>query len=156
MKVKVIEDAMVLLPNKEHQNFTEGNEVIEKNTILNGNVRYVQGMRRGEPFTYKVFITKNKKIIYLNKIIPMETTEITLGADSGQTPTRVDIPSTSNFGWRPVLGAVIGVGAAHYYAKKKGYAGTKYSVHLLIGGVAGWAIGKYIQSQGLVKVKPSK
>ena len=65
MRVKVIEDANVLIPNDEHKNFVENGDVIEKNTELVGNKKRITGLRRGKPFTYKLFITKNNQILYL-------------------------------------------------------------------------------------------
>lgn len=156
MKAIVIQDAPILIPNKEHKNFTESNKAIEEGTIIYGNIKEISGLRKGEPFVYKLFITNQKQIIYLNKIKPMERTEVTLGADSSQTPTLVKLPSVSNLGMRPILGTVVGVALAFYYSKKKGFTGQKKMIHLAIGGVAGFAIGKYLQSQRDVKVKPSK
>ena len=67
MQVLTTEDAKVLVPNKEHQNFTATDLVIPSGTTLKGEVKYVDGMRRGEPFKYKLFKTENSQFIYLNK-----------------------------------------------------------------------------------------
>ena len=42
----IIEDAAVLIPNKEHINFTEGKETIKKGTQVSGTVQKVAGLRR--------------------------------------------------------------------------------------------------------------
>jgi hypothetical protein len=81
MQVQTIENANILKPNPDHKNFVETGEVIPKGTLLEGNEKYISGLRRGEAFTYKLFITKDKKIIYFNKIQPMANVEVTLGAD---------------------------------------------------------------------------
>ena len=57
-----IEDAPVLIPNEDHQNFTQGKDVIKKNTQVSGDVQIVSGLRRGEPFTYRLFLTSNNKL----------------------------------------------------------------------------------------------
>ena len=46
MKVEIIEDANVLIPNKEHENFTEGKEVLKRGTIINGEAKLIKGKRR--------------------------------------------------------------------------------------------------------------
>jgi hypothetical protein len=67
-KVVVIEDAKILIPNKDHFNFTESSRVIKANTILQGDAKYIRGKRRGEDFLYRLFATSDNKIIYLNKV----------------------------------------------------------------------------------------
>lgn len=156
MQVQVIEDAFVLLPNREHENFNTTENKIPKGTIISGKKIEIQGKRRGEPFTYRLFQTKNKQLIHLNKIKPMKATEVTLGADAAPSATKVSLPSVSNMGMRPVIGTVIGLGLAYLYAKKQGLEGNKKYIHWAIGGVAGFAIGKYLQSKRDVIVKPSK
>lgn len=85
MKANVIEDAKVLIPNKDHKNFTETEEVIEKGTVLEGKETFINGLRRGQPFTYKLFVTKNGKFIYLNKVECMKNTvEVLMNADGKQ------------------------------------------------------------------------
>ena len=64
MQVKVIKDAQVLMPNKEHQNFTFTGEVIPAGNILTGHRAQVDGKRRGQDFKYRIFETTDKKIIY--------------------------------------------------------------------------------------------
>ena len=86
----------------------------------------------------------------------MKATEVTLGADAAPSATKVSLPSVSNMGMRPVIGTVIGLGLAYLYAKKQGLEGNKKYIHWAIGGVAGFAIGKYLQSKRDVIVKPSK
>jgi hypothetical protein len=156
MTVEVIQDALVLLPNREHENFTITEQKILKGTILNGKEIQIQGKRRGEPFTYRLFQTNNRQLIHLNKIKPMTTTEITLGADAAPSATKVNLPSVSNIGIRPILGTIVGLGLAYFYSKKQGFEGNKKYIHWAIGGVAGFAVGKYLQSKRDVTVKPSK
>lgn len=158
MKVILIDDAPVLIPNPRHKNFTATNEIIEKGTELDGDIKKIEGERKGERFVYRLFRTKDGKLIFLNKTKPknMEKTEVTLGADAAQSPTKIKLPSTSNIGARPLIGAAVGLVAAYFYAKKKGFVGGKKWIHYGIGAVAGFAVGKYLQSQRKVVVTPSK
>ena len=66
MKATVNKDSKCLIANSDHKNFTETNEVIEEGSVLNGDIKNVEGLRRGEPFTYRLFITKEGKILYGN------------------------------------------------------------------------------------------
>ena len=56
MEVTVIRDSKYLIPNAQHQNFTESNDVVGEGVLLKGNFANIEGLRRGEPFTYKLFI----------------------------------------------------------------------------------------------------
>lgn len=156
MQVIVAEDAKVLTPNPAHKNFTETPEIIKAGTNVTGEIKKVQGLRKGEPFVYRIFKTTDNKIIYLNKTKPMERTEVTLGADSAQTPTVVKLPSTSYLKWKPVLGTAVGLFLAYKYSKKKGFTGTKKYIHLAIGAGAGFGLGYLWQTKTDITVKPSK
>ena len=67
MTAEVIEDAPVLVPNKEHANFTRTEIVIPAGTKIEGEVKIIKGKRRGEPFTYRLFCTNDNQYIYLKK-----------------------------------------------------------------------------------------
>lgn len=154
IQVQTIADAAVLVPNKEHENFTDTGRKISANTVLKGNPTIIKGKRRGEPFDYKLFVTDKGEIIYINKTKQMNTTEVMLGADAAPSATIVKTPSESNFGMRPVLGTIIGAIAGYYIAKKK--FPTKIKMFTVIGGVAGFAAGKYVQGKGKVLFTKSK
>jgi hypothetical protein len=154
IQAKVINNATILVPNKEHQNFTDTGKFIEANTVIEGNPTIIKGKRRGEPFEYKLFVTNKNEFIYLKNIQPMNKTEVTLGADSAQTPTVVKTPNESNLGMRPVLGILIGAAAGYYYAKKKNP--TKITMFTAIGALAGFGVAKYMQGNGIVFFKKSK
>tara|TARA_R110000868_G_scaffold181220_7_gene422085 strand:- start:10546 stop:11013 length:468 start_codon:yes stop_codon:yes gene_type:complete len=154
IQVQTISDAAILVPNKEHENFTDTGRKISANTVLKGNPTIIKGKRKGEPFDYKLFVTDKNDFIYLNKIKTMNRTEVMLGADAAPSATVVKTPSDSNFGMRPVLGIIIGALAGYYLAKKKYPA--KIKMFTVGGAVAGFAVGKYIQGTGLVLFKKSK
>jgi hypothetical protein len=154
IKATTILDAAILVPNKEHKNFTDTGKVIPQNTKILGNPTIVKGLRRGQPFEYKLFVTDKNEIIYLKTIQPMKSTEVLLGADASTTPTVVKMPNDSNLGMRPVLGTILGGVLGYYYAKKKNP--SKVMMFTVIGAVAGFATGKYLQGTGVVLFKKSK
>ena len=157
MKAIVVEDAHILIPNKDHKNFTTSNEVIEAETQVEGRPTIIKGMRRGEPFDYKFFITNKKQIIHLNKIKPMETTEVTLGADAKQTATVIDVPGTKKLLTKTVLmGAGIGAAVGFGYAKYKKLDNKKMAIYTLVGAAIGFFAGKYVEKRKGIVIKPSK
>ena len=143
MIATLIEDAKVLIPNVEHQNFTEGKDVIKKGTEINGSKKVIAGLRRGEPFEYRLFLTTDNKLIYINKIKNMET-------ESGIDATTVNLKQ--NLLAKPAIlaaigGAVIGFGIAKY--KKQDM--KKALLYTLIGAAAGFIGGKLVSHTGIVK-----
>ncbi len=156
MKALVTEDTKVLIPNAEHKNFTAGSEIIEAETIIEGQPRNILGLRKGEPFTYRLFYTNDNKIIYIKKIKPMEKTEVVLGADATQTATVVSLPNQSNLGKRPIIGAAVGAVAAFAWAKYKKHDHKKAALYAVVGAVVGFVAGKYLQSHNPITAKASK
>lgn len=146
-------DAKVLVPNKEHKNFTETSEVIPAGTELEGDFKSIRGERRGEPFSFRVFITNDGRIIYSNNVKEMKATEVMLGADSSATPTRVNfLPAETFKTSRVVVSLAAGIGA-YMYAKKKGKKAVKWAV---IGAAVGYAaVWAFDRTQSAV-VTPSK
>lgn len=145
MTTTIIEDAPVLIPNQDHQNFTFGKEVIKKDTEVTGNPKTIIGLRRGEPFTYKLFLTNDNKLIHLNKIKKMETKSAVNGA------TIINLKQ--NVLAKPAIlvaigGAVAGFGLAKY----RKLDNKKAAIYALVGAAAGFAIGKFIQHKGTVKI----
>jgi hypothetical protein len=143
MEAIVLENAKVLVPNKEHKNFTETNEEIPQGTVVNGEFKSIKGLRRGEPFSFRVFVTDKGQIIYSNKLKEMKTTEVTLGADASRTPTVVNMLPAETFKTSRILFALAGAVGGFYYSKKKGGNKMKYA---LVGALAGygavWAFDK--------------
>jgi hypothetical protein len=157
-KVRVMEDAFVLIPNKEHENFTTTDKVIKAGTTLYGKESLIKGKRRGEPFTYRLFLTTNDELIHLKKVKPMRTTEVTLGADSQQTPTLVEIPSTKKFLTKNlVIASLVGAAAGFLYSKKyKGHDKKKVAMFTIGGAVLGFVAGKYYEHRKGIVIKKSK
>jgi hypothetical protein len=157
MQIEVIEDAYVLIPNKEHQNFTRTEKLIGIGTILDGEPKTISGQRRGEPFQYKLFLTNENEFIHLKKTKPMRTTEVTLGADASQTPTVVSVPTGKKLLTPMVIGGtLIGAGAGYYFAKSKGFDSKKRNMAIVGGAVLGFFGAKYFEKRKGIVVKPSK
>jgi uncharacterized protein YcfJ len=154
MIATVTEDVKVLKPNTDHQNFTETDIIIPNGTEIEGKAIKVNGLRRGKPFIYRLFVTKNQEYIHLNKIKPMSTTQVYLSADAAQTPTVVQVPTGKNLITIPtIVGAVAGGYLGNYYAKTKG--GSR-QVMMIGGALLGYLIGYVYEQRKAVRFKPSK
>jgi hypothetical protein len=153
MEAVVLENAKVLVPNKEHKNFTETNEIVPQGTTVKGEFKSIGGLRRGQPFSFRVFITDNGQIIYSNKIKQMKATEVTLGADSSQSATVVNMLPAETFKTSRIVFALAGAIGGVYYARKKGGNTLKFG---LIGGLAGYAAVWAFDKTKSVTVTPSR
>lgn len=153
MQTEIIEDAIVLLPNMEHQAFTHGAEIIKKGTIVNGEPKMIDGKRRGKRFVYKLFLTDNDQLIYINKIKhqPMQKTEVTLSADAEQSATVVNVAQAENHLKLEIAGLVIGGILGFIYSRYKKHSLTKSGAFTLGGGAIGYGIG-YLIDKGHDKV----
>ncbi len=154
MQVQTLVDTKVLIPNVDHQNFTEGKEVIPAHTVIEGTPKVIAGLRRGEPFQYKLFLTNDKKLIYIKNLRNMDATEVTLGADGNTSPTVVNLKQTV-LAKPAIMGAGIGALVGFGYAKyKKHDSGKKIMISVLLGALAGYVAGHVIAHTA--KVTPSK
>lgn len=152
MEVKTIKDSPILIPNKEHKNFTRTNEIIPNGTIINGEPKSIQGKRRGEDFTYKLFLTDKKQLIHLKNTNAMNTTEIKLGADGDKVVT---IPTEKTlFTKNAKIYALIGAGLFFTYSKfVKKNENKRVAMCTSIGAVLGFALGTYVDKNKSVTVK---
>lgn len=156
MKVVVNKDSKILIANNEHKNFTETDQILEEGTILNGNAINVKGLRRGEPFTYRLFITPKKEILYLNNITPMNTTEVMLGADESVSSTKVNLIPAETFSRVKTIGLVAGALAGFAYAKYKKQDMKKVAMWIAAGALVGYAAAYVIDRNRTIDVTPSK
>jgi hypothetical protein len=154
MQAELIEDAPVLIPNKEHQNFTRNGQVIPKGEVVEGEIKVVQGKRRGEPFTYELFYTNKNQFIHKKKVKPMATTQVYLSADAQQTPTIVDVPQNNLLTTPNIVGAVAGYLVGNWYSRKYGKGNPRYFG--LAGAVAGVLVARYMTQKGTIKFVKSK
>ena len=139
-EVQVISECKILMPNKEHKNFTETKEGFKTGDVLTGRFVNIEGNRRGEPFTYRLFITNDEKIIYKNCVKPMKTTEVMLGADSAQTPTVINLTKAETFSKNKTRGLLIGGAAGLIFSKYyKKHNLKKVVMFTLVGAGLGYA-----------------
>lgn len=156
MQVIITEDTKVLSPNMAHKNFNETEEIIPKGTIIEGQAQTLQGLRRGQPFNYRLFYTTDNKIIYLNKTKAMNNTETTFGADSKVTPTIVKIPLQSRLAKASSIGAISGAVIGYGYCKYKKQDNKKALTYAVIGSIIGYVGGLIIENTHKQTVIPSK
>ena len=156
MQVVTSKDAPILIPNKDHKNFTMNGVVIPSGVELEGEKKEVQGLRRGKPFTYRLFITKDNQIIYSNNIKPMATTEVTLGADSAQTPTMINFLPAESFNKLRTGGLIVGAIAGFAWAKYKKHDMARIGTFTIVGALIGYAGAYLIDSSRSATVKASK
>ena len=156
MEVTVTKDSKYLIPNATHQNFTESTECVGEGVMLNGNFANIEGKRRGEPFTYKLFITEDKKILYQNSVEPMKTIELTSGADSQLTPTLVNLTPAETFNKVKTMGLVLGAVAGFAYCKYKKCDTKKTVMYIFGGAVIGYTAAYVVDRNRKATVASSK
>ena len=162
----IIEDTHVLTPNAEHKNFTATDEIIPAGTKVCGSKKIIKGKRRGEDFDYKIFVTDKNQFIYLNKIKPMQTTEVTMGADASkqttaESKTVVSIPNKGHLNKTEIISTLVGGAILFAYCKHKKHDTKKMMIYTGAGLLAGFLVGRFALDrilhtrQGVV-VKPAK
>jgi hypothetical protein len=156
MEVTVVKDSKYLIPNSEHQNFTESNDFVGEGVLLKGNYANIEGLRRGEPFTYKLFITEDKKILYQNSVEPMKTIELTSGADSQRTPTLVNLTPAETFSKVKTAGLVLGALTGFAYCKYKKCDTKQTAMFIGLGAIVGYAAAYVVDRNRKATVEVSK
>jgi hypothetical protein len=136
-EVIVLEDTSILLPNNEHRNFTETDKLIPKGTKLKGDFQNIEGLRRGKPFTYRIFQDKDGIILYAKNL--QENKENMNGNDS-----TITLPSekklSTNYAIYSVVAGVLGFAIA----KKMGKSGKTAFVIAGISAIGGYMIAKQV------------
>ena len=155
MEVIVQRDSKYLIPNAEHKNFTESNDWVGEGVLLKGNYADIDGLRRGEPFTYKLFITEDKNILFRNNVEPMET-EVTLGADSQRSGTIVNLVPAETFNKVKMTGIVLGALAGYGYSKYKKHELKTMAMFIFGGAVVGFTTAYVVDRNRKGIVTPSK
>jgi hypothetical protein len=147
-----IDNAPILIPNLEHKNFTESRFTLPSGKRITGQFKIINGLRRGKPFDYRVFVTNKNEIIYSKYVKPMETREVTLGADAQVSATKVEmIPAERNTTIKNVIGSATGGIIGYAIAKKQGCSMTKTVIYASVGALTGYLIAKqYTKKSGIV------
>jgi hypothetical protein len=159
MKVSgiVIEETKTLVPNKEHKNFTESDTIVPKGTKVDGELKSIEGLRKGEKFIYRVFVTNDGQIIFQNKINNlMPVTEVKLGADASTTPTMVNLKPAEIFNKMRFAGVVVGGLSGFAYAKYRKHDLRKSAMYIGIGALVGFGVAYVIDTRKKAVVTPSK
>lgn len=159
MKVIVVEKADILIPNPNHKNITASGQTIKAETILEGQPKNIRGLRKGRPFVYKTFVTKKGQMIFLNKVKPikeMERTEVTLGADSQVSSTKVDVTSINSDSNNKYIGIIVGALSGYGYCKYKKYSTKKMTKFIIAGAVLGLGAGYYFDGKSKLTIEKSK
>lgn len=156
MKAVTVADAPILIPNLDHKNFTDSGSIIEESTVLHGTPRNIEGLRKGEPFTYKLFVTDKNQLIHINKIKQMETTEVTLGADSAVSSAVINMKPAEVSHKNKFIGTVAGGLVGFAFAKYKKHDMKKAAMYIGIGAAIGYFAGMLIDKRSKVTIKAGK
>lgn len=143
MKVIINNDAPILIPNDSHRNFVETGKVIPKETIVEGDAKKIEGLRRGEPFIYRLFIDKQGNIIYEKYTTKMET-EINLSNATGEEARVITLPSAKQNLRIHAAATVISGVLAYAVAKKMGKPNKTAFIAAAIAATAGYVVATQI------------
>ena len=153
----VIQNCNLLIPNKEHKNFTDSTEEVRVGSIVTGEYRNVNGLRRGKPFQYRLFFSKDGKILYANCVKTENVrSEIISNADNKQTPTTIDLIPAESFKYTAHLIALGGGLAGYYYGKSQTATANNLIKYIVVGAVGAYGIFRLVNSNKSTNTKPSK
>jgi len=154
MRAKIIDNATILLPNPDHENFTESDNFIPIGKEIQGEYKYIKGKRRGEPFVFRLFQTSTGNLIYQNKIQPM--TEVNIGADKSVSTSKIELPKGPLYNDAHIIGAILGTISGYLIAKKTKKPQKQVYFYAIGGGAAGYVAGKLIAGKPIldIKIKP--
>lgn len=147
----IIQNCNFLIPNKEHKNFTDSNLEARVGEPITGEFRNINGLRRGKPFEYRLFFTKDGKILYANCIRAENiSSEIISNADNMQS---VNTQPSDNIKYLIALGGGI---AGYYYGKKQNVNLNTLLTYIAVGSVGAYGIFYLIDKNKSTTNKPSK
>lgn len=136
-EVIVLEKAPILIPNNEHRNFTETDKVIPVGTTLKGDFQDIEGLRRGKPFIYRLFIDKDGIIIYTKYVEERKN-------NMNGNDTTITLPSTKNYATTHAVVSVISGVLGYSIAKKMGKPGKTAFIVAGVSALAGYYIANQI------------
>jgi hypothetical protein len=147
----IIQDTNFLIPNKEHKNFTDSSESAKVGSIVTGEFRNVNGLRKGKPFEYRLFFANNGKILYANCVkTESVSSEIISNADNLQATTMKPTNQSKLF----VL--LVGGIAGYLYGKQKKVDANTLITYIAVGSVGAYGIHYLITKNKSTTNKPSK
>jgi hypothetical protein len=141
IQATIIQDTNYLIPNKEHKNFTDSVEQASVGSTIFGKFQNISGLRKGKSFDYRLFVTKNGKILYANCVkaenIP---SEIISNADNLQSASKDNINLNKPFNYSPYLFALSGALVGYLYGKKKNANQNNLMKYIAVGTVGAYGI----------------
>ena len=150
----IIQNCNFLIPNKEHQNFTESDLAARVGDTIRGEFKNVNGLRKGKPFEYRLFFTNDGKILYANCIRAENiSSEIISNVDNLQAPLSVNIKPSEQFKY---VAALVGGIAGYLYGKKQNADKNKLITYIAVGSVGAYGIYYLIEKNKSTTNKPSK
>lgn len=153
----VIQNTNFLIPNNEHKNFTETTEVARVGGTIVGEFRNINGLRKGKPFMYRLFFTKDGKILYANCVRAENVpSEIVSNADSALTPLQIDLIPAESFKYTAHLIALGGGLAGYYYGKSQNATANNLIKYIFVSAVGAYGIYWLIDKNKSTIIKPSK
>jgi hypothetical protein len=147
-------NADILIPNTAHQNFTKTDRFIPSGKKVKGKLIRIQGKRKGEDFTYRLFQTEKGELIFETNIKPMKT-EVTLGANGlkAATPLKTEIKMPNKAIQNAhLIGAVAGTIGGFMVAKKMKKTGRTTFYYAIGGAIAGYVVGRIIAGKPIIDI----
>lgn len=142
-EVLVLEQTPILIHNPEHKNFTETDKLIPKDTKLVGEFKKIQGLRKGKPFIYRLFIDKDGLIVYENNVKMNKMSSL----EGTQTVT---LPSTKKISTTHALVSVLAGVIGYAVAKKMGKSGKTAFIVAGISAVGGYMVANQITNKSII------
>ena len=153
----LVQNTNFLIPNKEHKNFTDLSEIARAGSIVNGEFRNVDGLRKGKSFQYRLFFTQDGKILYANCVKPENVpAEIVSNADDLQTPIQVNLIPAESFKFTAHIVAFGGGVLGYLYGKKQNATGANLFKYTAVGAVGAYGIYWLIDNNKSTIIKPGK
>lgn len=142
-EVIVLEQTPILIPNPDHKNFTETDKLIPKGTTMQGEFKRIEGLRKGKPFIYRLFIDKDGLIVY-EKNVKMNTTSSLEGTQT------VTLPSTKKISTTHAIVSVLAGVIGYAVAKKMGKSGKTAFIVAGISAVGGYMVANQITNKSII------
>lgn len=141
IQASVIQNTNYLMPNKEHKNFTASNENAREGTIINGSFKNVTGLRKGEPFVYRLFFVEDGKILYANCVqadnVP---SEILSGVDNNKSVKGIETNSSKGKIMKAELFIISGALIGYLIGRNKKLSTNNLIKSSIVGAVGAYGI----------------
>lgn len=140
IQAQITQDTNFLIPNKDHKNFTCSADAAQKGMKVTGEFKNVSGLRKGQPFIYRLFRTSDGKFLYSNKVEAiMPVTEVSLSADGkpAYTKPETNVKSSKTTAMVVMLGGAL---AGFLYGKNKNASKGNLIKYLAVGAVGAYGI----------------